>query len=203
MLATEPHILDAIAERRSIRVFQPRAVECEKVEALLEAARLAPSSINLQHFRVLVVDRPDDLEIARSAAYRMPVVVSAPLILVCMADMDADADVGEHLAEVAAASPHVDIAGLRSGRGVPISLKMGRQWGLINAAVATQNLVLQATSMGLGTCWNHHFEHEEVRAHFRIPVHLELLTLIAVGYPAETPGPRPRRASVRWVGENG
>lgn len=191
-------ILQAIADRRSIRLFQDRPVEQDKIEAMVEAGRLAPSSINLQHFRVLVAESPADLEAVRAAAYRLPAVVNAPLVMVCMADLDADGELKEHIAEVAAVSPPIDMGALRSGRDKPISLKMGREWALINAAIATQNMVLQATSMGLGTVWNHHFEHDEVRDHFHIPARFELLTLIPVGYPAETPAPRPRRASVRW-----
>lgn len=191
-------VLSAIADRRSIRVFQDRPVESEKIAALLEAARLAPSSINLQHTRILVVDQPADLAVVRRAAYDLPAVVAAPVVLVAMADVGADGELAQHIAEVQAASPPCDMGALRSGRGKPITLKMGREWALINAAIATENLVLQATSMGLGTVWNHHFEHDEVRDHFGIPSTFELLSLIPVGYPAEQPGPRPRRASVRW-----
>ena len=125
--------------------------------------------------------------------------MNAPVVLVCMADLSADNDLQQHIAEVAAASPKVDMGALRSARGKGISLKMGREWALINAAIATQNMVLQAVSLGLGTVWNHHFEHDEVRDHFHLPVHIELLTLIPVGYPAESPPPRPRQATVRWT----
>ena len=191
-------ILTAIAARRSIRVFQDRPVEPSKIDALLEAARQAPSSINLQHVRVIVVDQPGDLAVVRAAAYGLPAVTGAPVVLVCMADVSADGELAEHIAEVAAASPKVDMGALRSGRGKGITLKIGREWALVNAAIATQNMVLQAVSMGLGTVWNHHFEHDEVRDHYHLPDHVALLTLIAVGYPAETPGPRPRRDSVLW-----
>ena len=191
-------ILPAIAFRRSIREFLPDPVEPTVIDTLLEAARLAPSSINLQHFRALVVDSPEDLAVVRAAAYHLPGVVHAPLVLVCMADLSADAELARGAEETARGAPKVDMATLRSGAGSGFSLKMGREWALINAAIATENLVIQATEMGLGTCWNHHFEHAEVRAHFNLPDHVELLTLLLVGYPSVVPGARPRRASVRW-----
>lgn len=189
-------ILPVIADRRSIRVFEDRPVEQEKIDAMIEAARLAPSSVNLQHFRVIVAESESDLAAVRSAAYRLPAVVNAPVVLVCMADLDADKDIQRHMAEVIAVAP--PMAELRSGRGREFSLKLGREWALVNAAIATEHMVLQAVSMGLGTVWNHHFEHDEVRNHFRLPPNIELLTLLPVGYPAEAPSPRPRRASVRW-----
>lgn len=191
-------VMPAIAQRRSVREFQARPVEPEAIEVLLEAARLAPSSINLQHFRVIVAESPADLQAVRAAAYHLPAVVNAPLVLVCMADLSADQHLGERAAECAQEAPPVDMGSLRSGEGSAFSLKMGREWAMVNAAIATQNIVTQATSMGLGTCWNHHFEHSEVRKHFGLPDHVELLTLLPVGYPAVMPGPRARQPSVRW-----
>ena len=192
-------ILSAIADRRSIRVFQNRPIEPDKIDALLEAARLAPSSLNLQHFRVIVAESPQDLAAVRGAAYLLPAFVSAPVVLVCMADVHADKDLLQRSNEIAAVTRKVDYAALRSGAGKAMSLKIGRDWALVNAAIATQNMVTQATAMGLGTCWNHHFEHDEVRAHYRLPDNIELLALVPVGYAAESPAQRLRRASVRWV----
>lgn len=191
-------LLPAIADRRSVREFESRPIAPEVIDTLLEAARLAPSSINLQHFRVIVAEAPADLAAIRAAAYQLPGVVNAPVVLVCMADLDADKEVARGAAETGQGAPKVDVAALRSGRGRPLTLKMGREWALINAAIATQNLVIQATAMGLGTCWNHHFEHDEVRAHFQLPDHLELLSLLLLGYPSVVPAARARRASVRW-----
>lgn len=191
-------ILSAIADRRSIRAFQNRAIEPEKIDAMLEAARLAPSSLNLQHFRVIVAESPEDLAVIRGAAYSLPAFASAPVVLVCMADLHADKELAQRSSEIAAVTHKVDYAALRSGAGRAMSLKIGRDWALVNAAVAAQNMVTQATAMGLGTCWNHHFEHDEVRAHYGLPDNIALLALIPVGYAAESPAPRPRRVSVRW-----
>jgi len=125
-------ILKEISDRRSIRRYHSTVVESEKIELLLEAARLSPSACNLQPFRVLVVERKEDLEFVRKAA------------------------------------------------------------------IALEHMVLQAVKLGLGTCWVHHFEIEEVREYFRIPERMIILTLIALGYPDENPKPRPRIKDIRY-----
>jgi nitroreductase len=192
-------VLNAIAKRRSVRRFERRPVEEEKLEAMLEAARLAPSSCNLQHCRVLVVDHEDDLDVVRRSAYSTGAIAEAPLVLLCMADTSLDEPFARRWEEMARSpNPSFDFTKLRSGRDRPFELRLGREWALINAAIAGQHMMLQAVEMGLGTCWVHHFEHDEVRSHFNLPPHLEFLALMAVGYPAEVPPENVKRTEVRY-----
>ena len=52
-------VFDAIRFRRSIRAYEERPVEREKIEKLLECARLAPSAKNRQEWRFIVVTDPE------------------------------------------------------------------------------------------------------------------------------------------------
>jgi len=194
-------VLDVIQRRRSIRHFEPRPVEPEKLEAMLQAARLAPSSANLQNARVLPIDRPDELEILRHAAYGFGAVMHAPLVLLCMVDRSAEERFLRRMEEMAKEpSPAFDPSKLRTRTGKHFEFKVGKEWSMLNAAIAGEHMVLQATEMGLGTCWVHHFDHDEVRDHFDIPAHLELVSLIAVGYPGEAPHPATmERADVLYL----
>jgi nitroreductase len=191
-----------IAERRSIRKFKPTLVPAECVAALLEAARLAPSSVNLQHFRAIVAQAPVDLAVLRSAAYNAGACATAPLIVVCLADLTADAELAERVQEMVAvrAVEPLDPSSLTTGRGTPFVLRLGASFAYVNAAIAVEHMVLQAQHLGLGSCWVHHFDHSEVREHYALPDTLALVTLLAVGYADEAPTPRPRRGSVVWVG---
>ena len=85
------------------------------------------------------------------------------------------------------ANPPMDLSTLCSGTGKPFQLKVGREWALVNAAICGEHMMLQAVELGLAGCWVHHFEHDEVRAHFRIPAHIEFLSLMAIGHAAEPP----------------
>ena len=61
-------LLKEIVDRRSIRKYKNQIVEPEKIELLLEAARLAPSACNLQPFRALVVEKPEELAFVAQTA---------------------------------------------------------------------------------------------------------------------------------------
>lgn len=193
-------LLPAIEQRRSVRQFLSDPVESDKLDLLLEAARLAPSSINLQHIRVLVVQSHADLQAVRSACYGASSCTTAPLVLLCMADLSQDNEAPVRIQELVQAGligecsemPRTHITGRQ------MRLKLGSDMALVNAAIAVEHIVLQAQHMGLGSCWVHHFDHGEVRQHFKLPEHLALLTLLPVGYAAQTPGPRPIRSSILY-----
>lgn len=71
-------VFDAILARRSIRTFQDKAVEREKITVLLHAAMAAPSACNLQPWSFIVVDEPDILrkmESAISWGYKAPLLI--------------------------------------------------------------------------------------------------------------------------------
>jgi nitroreductase len=190
----------AAESRRSIRTFADTPVDVESVDALLEAARRAPSAVNLQPTRVLVVTEPADLAVVRSAAYGVGACASAPCVLVCMADLTADSHLGERVGELveSRALEPLDMSTLTSGAGRPFQLKIGRDVALLNCAIAVAHMDLEAASLGLGACWVHHADFDMIREHFDIPETVEIVTLLPVGHPAEQPGSRPRIDSVRW-----
>lgn len=187
--------------RRSIRTFTDEPLTVGQVDAIIEAARRAPSAINLQPTRVLVVTEPDDLEAVRSAAYGTGACMSAPCILVCMADLTADSHLGDRVTELteSKALEPLDMTSLQSGAGRPFQLKIGRDVALLNCAVATAHMDLEAVALGLGACWVHHADFDQIAEYFGVPDSMEIVTLLPVGHPAETPGPRPRIDSVRWT----
>ena len=64
-------IIDVILQRRSIRAYDDRPVERDKIERLLEAARLAPSASNRQEWRFVVVTDPEILDHLADTVYRL------------------------------------------------------------------------------------------------------------------------------------
>lgn len=193
-------ILPVILDRRSVRHFKHRPVEREKIDVMLEAARLAPSYINLQPFRVIVAEDLRDVLAIRRAAYGVGPAVSAPVVLVCLADTKAVRDLPTRIDELreAGAIAEPDFTHVRSGTGRPYHLKLDPERAVIDAAIAAEHMVLQAVGLGLGTCWVHNFEIEEVREHFDVPAHLRIVGLIAVGYPERVPARWPRIDSVEY-----
>lgn len=192
-----PTILGAIANRHSTRKFQPRSVDREYVEAMLEAARLSPAACNLSHVRVIVVQEEDGLDVVRRAAYDTGAVASAPLVLVLMVDLSVDEPFRQQM-EAMLKAPGAGFDQMRSGAGRPFELKVGRDWAFVNAGIAGEHMMLQAVEMGLAGCWVHHFDHDEVRAHFKLPEHLEMVSLMAFGHPDETPPPSAGRMNLQY-----
>lgn len=191
---------EQIVRRRSIREYTDEPLDAMEIARILEAARLAPSAVNLQPTRVLVVTEPDDLAAVRSASYGIGACASAPCVFVCMANLEAEATLGERVGELveSKAMEPMDLSKLASGLGRPFELKVGREVAIANCAVAVAYMDLQATALGLGACWVHHADFDEIRQHFGIPDSLEIIALLPVGHPAERPGPRPRIPTIEW-----
>ena len=61
--------------------------------------------------------------------------------------------------------------------------KASPKWHVVDVTIAMQNMVLAATSEGLGTCWVGSFDEELVKRLLKIPEHLKVVALLAVGYP--------------------
>jgi nitroreductase len=144
-------LLKEIFERRSIRNYKNQIVEPEKIELLLEAARLAPSACNLQPFRALVVDKPEDLTFVSQTAYSIGATTNAPLIIIAMADTSADAKLQDRFQELieAKSMEPVDMNRLKSAKNAPFQLKLGEDVAILSTAIAVEHIVLQAICLVL------------------------------------------------------
>ena len=63
-------------------------------------------------------------------------------------------------------------------------MKCGQRISPIDIAIALEHIALQATALGLATCWIGSFETETVRQVVAIPEKIEIVELMALGYPA-------------------
>lgn len=152
-------ILEVIKTRRSIRKYKNIKVDLEKINLILEAGRWAPSSGNLQNWYFIVVQ--DKKKINKIAEYCMqPWISTAPLVIVVCSDTERV----------------VDWYGER-----------GRFYSIQNIAAAVQNMLLQAHSIGLGSCWIGAFNEEKIKELLKIPKNIEVHAIITLGYPDESP----------------
>lgn len=154
---------DLVKKRRSVRKFSGRAVEREKVELCLEAARLAPSACNAQPWRFLVFDEPEKRAAlcreACSGIYRNSrFLASAPVVILAVSTR------GKTLPNLA-------------GRF------QGKHYPLIDLGIAGEHLVLQAAELGLGTCWVGWFNGPAVKKLLGLPKRENPAALIPLGYP--------------------
>ncbi len=71
----------------------------------------------------------------------------------------------------------------------------------MDCSIVTTQMMLQATELGLGTCWVCWFDTEETRRAFSIPEEQEVLALLPLGYPAQDSHPSSNHASRRPLAE--
>ncbi|MEM3615698.1 MAG: nitroreductase family protein [Candidatus Methanomethylicia archaeon] len=75
------------------------------------------------------------------------------------------------------------------------------RWYLQDPMIAAENMVLQATELGLGTCYIGAFDEAEVKRILDIPEKFKVICLLPIGYPDETPPPKPRKPLTEIVSQ--
>ncbi|MDD2956838.1 MAG: nitroreductase family protein [Oscillospiraceae bacterium] len=146
-------------ERYSLRKFSDRPVEPEKLTAILEAGRSAPTAHNNQPQRILVFQSTQALARAEACT---SCLFHPPVMLAVCCDPAA--------------------AWVRDGDG--------KNYGEIDAAIVTTQMMLQAADLGLGTTCVGMFDPEKLRAAFpEALAGLEIVALLPLGYPAENARP--------------
>ena len=134
------NFLDLVKARYSVRSYRPQAVEREKVEYLLECARLAPSAVNFQPWRFFVV-ASDACREALRRCYHREWFAEAPLcIAVCV-------DESVSWKRKSDGHDHADI----------------------DAAIAAEHICLAAAEQGLGSCWVCNFDVPLCREALELP----------------------------------
>ena len=151
-------VLDALKIRRSVRSYQNKPVEDQKILNILEAARLSPSAANLQPWDFIVI-RDSVAKDKLLLAYNRTWFIKAPIII------------------VVCATPKK--AWRRSD---------GEEFWKIDAAIATQSMVLTATAEGLGTCWICAFDEKKAKETLGIPENVHMVAMLPLGYAAERKG---------------
>ena len=174
-------VINAIKTRRSIRKYSDAPVEEEKLQAVLEAVRMAPSWANYQCWRIVLVrdkttkQKISDLSYVESyfapKGYKtnpsMKALAEAPVVIVLCAD----------------------------------SAQSGVLWGqnyyLVDAGLAAQNLMLAACAQGLGSVFVGVYDEEKLKTLLQIPDAIRIVGLFPLGYSKEEKKEGPARKAVR------
>jgi len=112
-------VLGAIRKRYSCRSYAGRPVEREKLECILNAARLAPSAKNLQDWRFVVVTDGQKRRRLAEAANNQMFVAQAPAVIVACSNSDYVMRCGQAVGpiDVAIALEHVALEAAELGLG--------------------------------------------------------------------------------------
>jgi len=165
-------MIELLRARRSIREYSDRPVEPEKLELLKEAALRSPSSRNIDPWEFIFVD---DREL---------------------------------LARLSTCKPHGAAFLERAALGIVVcgDSRESDTW-IEDCSIASILVQMTAQSLGLGSCWiqvrNRMFDDQTtseqyVQSLLRIPEHIKVQSIIAIGYPAERREPLPAEELKYW-----
>ncbi|MEI6287282.1 MAG: nitroreductase family protein [Bacillota bacterium] len=178
-------VLEIIEQRRSVRKYSPQPLEREKIELLLAAAVQAPSGHNAQPWHFTVIS---NVALLDSLAGECKKYMAASGIdwAVKMAALE-QLHIFYH-------APAVIIVSAVADAPTPEE----------DTAAATQNIMLQAASMGLGSCWIglawFYFKDKANYAQWGIPENCTVQQIMTVGYPqGASTKPLRKPFSVNWV----
>jgi nitroreductase len=201
MTTTKMGVMDAILARHSVRAFTDTPLTEAEIVALLEAARLAPSSLNSQPWRYkVVVDAADKAFFATSQATRSQgFLAGAAAIFVCCADVagyvrDSQAAAFFYRDNKIIEGDTMDgiVAYVAHEESAPDMARFGA--AAMNVGLANAFLMLRAVEMGLGVCWVGMFNEAAIKERFGIAPALRVVNLLAVGHPAPgDPGEHRRK----------
>jgi nitroreductase len=149
-------ILETIKSRRSVRKFKNKKLEEEKINKILTAGAWAPSGLNNQPWRFILVESQEYKNKLASLTKYGSIIKNAPVALLVYLDKASSYD---------------------------------REKDIMAIGACIQNMLLEAHSLGLGSCWlgeilkNKH----KVNEIFDVDNRYELFAVIGFGYPSQSP----------------
>ena len=171
--AAGPSALDVIFSRKSVRSYTDQPVTDEQVETMLRAAMAAPTGMNVQPWRFVVIR--DQAVKEKLAGPRGGMIAQAPVVFVICGETT--------LMRKPFGQPDAEAVEVENGNWTQ------------DCSAATENLLLAATAQGLGAVWTAAYPHEDriaaVRSILSIPERYIPLCVVPVGFPAD-PSAKPK-----------
>lgn len=187
------HVIEAIEKRRSIRSYQPRPVPKDIVEAVINAGNEAPSAMNSQPWRFVVIEDGEAKKKLLRAA-----LPNARKVL----DTVRESDPARHELIMKRLKELPDPI-YYSAPVVVFVIGSGRYAGL-SCPLACQNMMLAAYSMGIGSCWvgfgSMVTDDTEVKDLLGLADEETIFGPILLGYPEGYPERPPKKGpQIRWI----
>jgi len=175
---------DSIRQRRSIRRFEAKPVPREVIGGVLELTTLAPSAKNRQPWRFVVVEAEEKQELVS--------VMERVIARHKSEGRQLGSSVGSTRAMAEAAAVVLVFDGESVGEDLQCFYDIARIVDLQSIGGAIQTMLLAAHEYGLGTLWicDVYRAYDELREWLGRDD--RLVAAVALGYPAESPAPRPR-----------
>ncbi|QAT39657.1 nitroreductase family protein [Clostridium sp. JN-9] len=154
---------ELVQKRHSVRAYKSTTVEREKLDKILETARLAPTAANRQGFKIIVISTEGKKEELKKI-YNSNWFVEAPYVI-CICSIPEKCWVRRD----------------------------NKNYSDVDAAIVMDHIVYAATALGLGTCWVGAFDVEAAKNILELDSSLHPIAFTPIGYEKESPYRRMRR----------
>jgi nitroreductase len=177
----------AIADRRATPSFDGTPIPPEDLRQILDAGLHAPSGYNMQPWRFIVVQSPEQKRRLRAASYNQAKVEEASAVIVACGDADGwrkDLDLMLQLGrdggmpESYAAQARTSVSNFLSG----FTTEEMRAWLNKHVMIATTSMLLMAEVMGYDTAPMEGFEQDKVHEVLRLPMSYWVVALLGIGH---------------------
>ncbi len=187
MADTRKTLAQAIAERRATPSFDGTPIPAEDLKQILDAGLHAPSGYNMQPWRFVVVQSPEQRKRLRAASYNQAKVEEASAVIVACGDADGwrkDVDLMLQLGreggmpESYAAQASTSVSNFLSG----FSREQMHGWLNKHVMIALTHMMLMAEVMGYDTAPMEGFEQDKVHEVLRLPMSYWVVALLGIGH---------------------
>lgn len=161
------NFMELAKERYSVRAFKSTPVEQEKIDKILEAAKIAPTAKNSQTQMIYVIKSPEALEKINSVC---KCIYGAPLVFAI---------------------------GYKSDETFGVAEDRVYGFGEIDSTIVTTHMMLEAWEQGIGSCWVGLFHDAEVHEVLGLPENIRITSLMPMGYAADDCKPADRHTMYR------
>lgn len=152
--------IDLAEKRYSVRKYEDKQIEKEKLDLVLKAGNLAPTACNNQPQRIYVIQSP---EVIAKMAEITPMTFGAKTVLAFAVDTSEEWN-----------NP----------------LEAGIKAGIQDVSIVATHMMMEAADVGLGTCWVCYFPNTPMEKLLALPANEKLALLMPIGYPAADAEPR-------------
>ena len=164
--------IELAKQRYSCRNYDSSPVEQDKLDLILEAGRIAPSAVNYQPWHFIVIREKENLQKIHTVYHREWFRTAPCVIVIC----------GDH-----------DQSWKRK--------QDGKDHCDIDVAITVDHMTLQATELGLATCWICNFDKGKTIETLNLPSNLEPIVILPVGYPLDQVEPSRHDEKRKGIGE--
>ncbi len=181
-------VIEAIKSRRAVRSFEEKAVPESAIQLILEAATFAPTAINIQPWKFVIITKNSEMKKISD--------IAKPLLLKALPDVGDEAIMG---LKQRLTTPQFNVF-----YNAPLLILIAGEkstFAVNDCSMAAQNMMLAAHSIGMGSCWIGSAvvatNETKLKAELKIPEDHEVYAAIIFGYPKGTPKtPQKRPAQI-------